>query len=517
MKDRLLYKLLDEYQKSDALKRKRIVDIIRKDMHSKSSVYWKNRLSENVQELFKFAKKNIPAYKKFLQREKVIMKKGKAVIPISTKPSYLRQFPILELCDPASLRDDRLIMTATSGSTGQPFYFPRNHVIDIQSSIYHEVFLRNAGINPKDPILVIVGFGMGVWIGGLITYEAFKAIGERGFAISLITPGVNKIEIYDALKNIGPLYRNIILCGYPPFIKDILDGSKEAGVRWDILPPLKIIFAAEMFSEKFRDHIIRKARLGNPYRDTMNIYGTADIGTMAIETPVSILIRRLIVKKKNLFRKLFPDVNRLPTLAQFNPDFISFEEIDGQLYLSGYNALPLIRYAIGDNGGVRQFIQVREMLREEGIDLDKEIRDAKIEDTIEELPFVYVYERTDLSTKLYGAIIYPEHIRNVIQDDSFSEHLTGRFAMITKHDRQHDEYLEVNIELTKGKSQASEELHSSVVKAIVAGLIEHNSEYKNNYLAMKERVIPRLTFWPYEYPEYFKRNAKQKWVLKEKH
>lgn len=511
MKDRLLYKLLDRYQDGDAKTRKRIAESIMKDMRGKKSAYWEKRTKENIRELSRFCLKNVPAYKRFVAGERKRLPADG--IPVTSKASYLRHFPMKELCDPKALKDDRLVMTSTSGSTGEPFYFPRNHAVDIQSSIFHEMFFRNAKIDPKEPTLVIVGFGMGVWIGGLITYEAFKAVGERGANLSIITPGVNKKEIYDALKHIGSSYRNIILCGYPPFIKDIVDGAHKEGVFWGRLPPLRIVFAAEMFSEEFRDHVARETGMQNIYRDTMNIYGTADLGTTASETPVSILVRRLALKHEELYRKLFPYANRLPTLTQFNPDFIAFEGIDKQLFMSGYSAMPLVRYAIGDNGGVFSFDQARRLFKEAGIDLPHEIRRAGIADTATEMPFAYVYERTDLSTKLYGAIIYPEHIREALQAERLAKHLTGRFTMLTKHDARHNEYLELNIEM-KGADSMPDEIREAVTNGVVSTLIERNGEYKNNHLAMKERVIPRVVFWPYEHQKYFKRTAKQKWVLK---
>ena len=43
----------------------------------------------------------------------------------------------------------------------------------------HEMYLRWGTHNLKKPILIIDGFGMGVWIGGLITYKAFEIIGQR--------------------------------------------------------------------------------------------------------------------------------------------------------------------------------------------------------------------------------------------------------------------------------------------------------------------------------------------------
>ena len=129
------------------------------------------------------------------------------------------------------------------------------------------------------------------------------------------------------------------------------------------------------------------------------------------------------------------------------------------------------------------------------------------------LPFVYIYERSDFSVKLYGAIIYPEHIREVLQLEKFGKFFTGKFTMLTKFDKNSNEYLEINIEL---KSSVAPTYFSKivVVDALVKNHITRNSEYFNNYRSIPKKVTPALVFWAYGDPSYFKSGIKQKWVKK---
>ncbi len=486
-------------------------------IYEKKSDYWKKERETRLLNLFHAASTNVKAYRDFIKKARInphkitTFKDFQTVLPVN-KDNYLRSYPWEKLCMPGSLTEQSLVLTSTSGSTGRPFYFPRNGLLDAQSSIYHQMFLRNSTIDPEKSTLILVCFGMGVWIGGVITYQAFKSISERGYPMTILTPGVNKREIFEALKNIGPKYDQIIMCGYPPFMKDVVDEAKANGVRWSDYN-VKMIFAAESFSERFRDYIMHKTGMKNPYRDTMNIYGSADLGTMAEETPISILIRRIALKHKNLYKKLFTEATRLPTLAQYIPQFINFECVDKNVYCSGDNVLPLVRYEIGDNGGVHDFKEVEAIFAEEGLNLREEAKKVGIEDTIAELPFVYVYERTDLSTKLYGGIIYPEYIKVGLQEPHLEQYITGKFTMFTKHDRKQDEYLEVNIELKEGV-EASEELHQNVKKSIVHHLIEKSAEYKNNADLLPGKVEPRIVFWSHGHPTHFQTGIKQKWVKK---
>jgi phenylacetate-CoA ligase len=509
-------------------------------IHKQKSDFWKKEQERKLIRLFQWCAKNVPAYRDFLKKKRIDSKKistiktyenFKAIVPSIGKGNYLRAYPWEDLCAPSALERQPLVLTSTSGSTGLPFYFPRNGSIDMHSSVYHEMFLRNSGIiagaggekngQKKDgqsgqSTLIIVCFGMGVWIGGVITYQAFRHIADRGYSLTIITPGVNKKEIYEALKNVGPKYDKIILCAYPPFMKDIVDEAKENGVDWKALD-IRMVFAAESFSEKFRDYIMKKTGMTDPCCHTASVYGSADLGTMAMETPIAILIRRLVLQEtptaKRLYKKLFGGAGRLPTLAQYIPSFVNFETMEKNVYLSGDNAMPLVRYEIGDNGGTHYFSDVEKMFAEEGIDLRAEARKAGIADTVAELPFVYIYERTDLSTKLYGAIIYPEYIKHGLQHDGLEDYITGKFVMSTEHDKQQNEYLEINIELKKGVT-VSDELREKVAERIHAALIKHSAEHANNFNMLKEKVIPRTVFWPHEHPTHFSLGTKQKWVKK---
>ncbi len=427
--------------------------------------------------LFHEAAKRVPAYKDFLTKAgidpaTIKTEEDFARVPATTKTNYIRAYPLADLCWDGTLQDKALTFTATSGSTGLPTYFPRTHVIDEQSSWYHEQFFKSSGGTKKTSTLVIVGFGMGVWIGGMITYQAFRSMAERGYQITLITPGVNKKEIIDALKNLAPGYERVILCGYPPFIKDIIDEAPQHGIDWKQIP-LSIVFAAEGFSEGFRDHLASKAHIQDPTTHTANIYGSADIGTMAMETPETIRMRRA---------GFFKDHKRIPTLAYYNPDFIYFESPDDVILITGDSALPLIRYEIGDSGHVYA-----------------------------DQSLVAVYERKDFSTKLYGAIIYPEHVRDGLQHKHLEDYVTGKFTMLTNHDTAQNEFLEIHIEM-KPHVSIPDDIKKNVEEIIKSALHEKNEEYRYLAGSIPDRVHPRVQFWDYEHPEHFKRGGKQKWT-----
>lgn len=506
----------EKFMNMDNREDKKIAEKTIKRIKDRNSYFWRKRSEEVSLELFHNAAEMVPAYKDFLRKNKINpakiknFKDFKSVPPIS-KENYLRRYPLEDLTWRGHMKKS-LVFTSTSGSTGAPFYFPRNHILDWQSSIYHQIFLENSRIDINKSTLVLVCFGMGVWIGGLITYQAFKLISDRGYPLAIITPGVNKKEIFEAIKNIGPKFDQIIFCGYPPFMKDIVDEAKSQGVKWED-HNARIIFAAESFSEKFRDYMAHKMGIQDIHTGTMNIYGSADIGTMAIETPMNIMMRRMALERKNLYKEIFAEANRLPTFAQFNPEFLNFEAVDKNIYCTGNNTIPFVRYEIGDNGGVVSFDEADSIFKSHNIDITKEAKKAGFQNTINELPSVYLYERMDMSTKLYGAIIFTEYVKDGLENPKLADSVTGKFTMFTKHDKRQDEYLEINVELKNGV-KAGKVLEKEIKKSINESLLRNSAEHRNNAQMMGEKVSPKIILWPYEHPLYFKSGIKQKWVRK---
>ncbi|HUZ93248.1 MAG TPA: phenylacetate--CoA ligase family protein, partial [Candidatus Paceibacterota bacterium] len=321
-----------------------------KNIRTKNSAFWEKEREKNALTFFHRAASEVPAYKDFLKKNGVRPAKVKTLedfikVPPTSKKTYLRGYPLTNVMRKPALGTS-LTWSATSGSTGEPFYFPRSRRLDWEYSLIAEMHLANDGKGFKGPTLVMVCLGMGVWIAGVLNYESFKMAAERGnYPVSILTPGINKPEIFKALRGLAPHFAQTILLGYPPFLKDIVDEAPLAGVDLKKLH-IRFLSGAETFTEHFREYLVKRAGAKQICNDTLNVYGSADIGSMAFETPTAILARRLALKHKGIFAELFPGTLRAPTLAQYNPLFVTFEATpEGELLLSGDSAIPLVRYA----------------------------------------------------------------------------------------------------------------------------------------------------------------------------
>lgn len=495
----------------------RSAELLQKRLHTEPEKLWIKRGQQRALRLFHEMSERVPAYKDFLKQHKFDPKSVKTfadfhTIPPINKDNYLRSYPKKSLCWDGEFAHGQWVISSTSGSTGEPFYFPREHSQDWQYAITAELYLRNNFQIQDKSTLYIVAFPMGAWIGGLFTYEALKIVAENGgYDLSIITPGIHKQEVINAVKQLGASFDQIIIGAYAPFLKDILNDGSRQGINWED-HEVGFVFSAEAFTEKFRDYVLDTTKTKKEFTSTLNHYGTVDLGTMSHETPESVLIRRTLVQESSL-HTLLPESLRQPTLTQFNPELFYFEEENHSLFCTAFSGLPLVRYDLKDYGGVMTRADVHTQLAKNGINVDEHLKSHQLDTTTWNLPFVYVYERNDFSVSYYAFLLYPDMIRRALQDDSLAASITGKFTMMADYDNEGRQKLRIHIELHHGQ-KSSDDLMKEVTTRLHDRLIEESSEYREVAKMIGDDVLPDVIFWPYEDATYFKSGVKQKWVVK---
>lgn len=490
---------------------------LQKELKTKPEGQWQKRGEDMALGLFRKMSERVPAYKDFLKRHKFDPKAVKTIadfhkIPLVDKDNYLRKYPLEQLCWYGDFANNSWVVSTTSGSTGEPFYFPRTGLQDEFYAVTAELYLRENFRIQDRTTLYVNAFAMGAWIGGVFTYEAIHRVAQKGYPISTITPGVNKAEVINSVRKLGKHFDQVIIGCYPPMLRDIIDLGIKEGLDWGDYN-LGVVFSAEGFSEEFRDYIAERGQLDDIYKSTLNHYGTVDLGTMSHETPLSILLRRQALVDKQLFKGLFGDINKQPTVTQFLPEMFYFEADDGRVVCSGYSGLPLVRYDLKDRGGVLKLTDVEQIYVNNGMDLGAELKKAGIGDTSWNLPLVYLYERSDFSVAFIGAQIYPEEVKRVLMHREFRDQLTGKLTLEVSTDDKMQSHLLVHLELKNGQT-APEVPTKPIEEAIKSSLLEGNTEYASNYSSYGDKIRPQVKLWPYEHPEHFSAKGKQKWVKK---
>lgn len=483
-----------------------------------SSNYYKIFKTISVEELKKISEKkalsifwkaarNVPAYQHFLKKNKIKIELIKGIkdfskVPIINKQNYLTQYSRADLSWDGKTAGVTM-MSMSSGTTGHPYYWPRTAYLEYETTLTYELMLFQLGVLNKKT-LVIDAYSMGIYVAGTFTLNSLREIGLKYQNICVISPGLEVEVIIRAVKDLGKNFEYIVIAGYPPFVKDILDQGKRVGVSWREYK-LKFIFGAENFSEQWRKHIYDTSRIFS--RDyltaSLNTYGSADCAILGHETPLTIALRKRLSTLKNYTSLL--DVNYLPTIVQFNPLLRYFECLEGKLVFTANGGIPLVKYDIGDNGRIY-------WKNESNNTLQKSIILQKIysKSPFKNLPILTLFGRKSNTVTLYGLNIYPEHIKYALESRKIHKYVTGKFKLKTETDPHFNQHLIVYIELM-GDYKLNGKVKDLIIETIIRVLKNRNFEFSRLLEKIGRRAMPKVFFLA---PNSFRvTTSKHKWTI----
>ncbi|MBE9192436.1 phenylacetate--CoA ligase family protein [Gloeocapsopsis crepidinum LEGE 06123] len=462
--------------------------------------------------LFQEVAANVPAYKAFLSTHKINPASIQTLadyqtLPLQTKENYLRQHSLADLCRNGQLETCDMI-AVSSGSTGKPTFWARFMADELQIATRFEQIFYDGFFADTRRTLAVVCFTLGTWVGGMYTTNCCRYVAQKGYQITVVTPGNNKEEIFRVVQELGEAFDQVVLLGYPPFIKDVIDTGISRSIDWQQYQT-KLVFAGEVFSEEWRSLVGERIKVKNLCYDTAALYGTADAGVLGNETPLSICIRRFLADHPAIARELFGE-SRLPTLVQYDPCDRFFEVQDGTLLFSGNNGIPLIRYHIADTGGLIPYNTMLDFLAAAGFDPVEALQQYGVRGNCS-LPFVYVFGRSDFTVSYFGANIYPENVTVGLEQPEIREWITGKFVLQVKEDADRNRYLSVVVELAP-EIDDSEDRRQAIAASIRVQLLRLNSEFAN--YVPTEYQTPQIMLAAMGDPEYFPSGVKHRYTRK---
>ncbi|MBW4639570.1 MAG: phenylacetate--CoA ligase family protein [Gloeocapsa sp. UFS-A4-WI-NPMV-4B04] len=477
---------------------------VRLDLHRKTSP------ETTALALFHTVATTVPAYQAFLQEHSIEPKSIQTfadfqTLPLITKENYLQRYPLTDLCRNGQLEMCDMI-AVSSGSTGKPTFWPRFFGDELQIATRFEQIFHDSFAAATRRTLAVICFTLGTWVGGMYTAKCCRFVASKGYPITVITPGTNTEEIFRVVQELGPAFEQVVLLGYPPFIKDVIDSGLAHGIDWQSYS-LKMVFAGEVFSEEWRSLVGERVGSTHPCYDSAALYGTADAGVLGNETPLSICIRRFLADHPDVARMLFGE-SRLPTLVQYDPLSRLFETDKGTLLFSGDNGIPLVRYHISDTGGLITYDYMLQFLAEKGFE-PLQVLQAGGAREIHSLPFVYVFGRSNFIISYFGANIYPENISVGLEQPTLKEWVTGKFVLQVKEDSSYNRCLWVVVELASGV-EASLDKQQALANSIKFHLLRLNSEFANYVPANYQ--TPQIDLAPSDDPEYFPIGVKHRYT-----
>jgi phenylacetate-CoA ligase len=458
---------------------------------------------QKLLQLFREVARDVPAYARFLRQHGVEPQaidslEAFRTLPVTTKDNYYRQNALPDLCRHGRLEACDMVALST-GSTGEPAVWPRFLSHELESSARFEQILGGAFGAREQRTLALICFALGNWVGGLYTLACCRHLAAKGYPLTLVSPGNQPAEILRALRALSPHFEQRVLFGYPPFLKDVVDVAAGSGFDW-AEKPTRLVMAGEVFSEEWRSFLCGRLGMADPAVASASLYGTADAGVLANETPLSIRIRRALARRPDAAQALFGEA-RLPTLCQYDPGHRYFEVEDGWLLFSGDGGAPLLRYKILDRGGVIPHARMLDFLEQNAVEVEPGAGEA--------LPFVYVFGRSHFAVSFYGANVFPENVSVGLEQAELAPHLTGKFVLEVSHDAQQNAHLRLSVELARGQA-ASEALASEVAEHVRRHLERLNSEFRS-YVPDAQRT-PDVVLRAFGDPEYFPIGVKHRYT-----
>lgn len=470
------------------------------DIESLSSEELNHIALNKALDLFHAAAKRVPAYRTYLKENNINPHKIKThtdfiSIPPIDKNNYLSKYSYKDLHWDGQ-PNNTTMLSVSSGSSGAPYFWPRSIYLEYETAITYELLLSQFFEIDKNETLVIIAYSMGMYVAGTFTLNSLRRIASKGYRVVTLSPGIDSEEVYTVMKKLLPDYRNIVIAGYPPLVKDIIDYSLEKRISFSN-KHIKFIFGAENFSENWRTQIMKLVGISTEddiIHSSFNTYGSADAAILGYETPLSINIRRKI-NALGETNKYF-NTQILPSFVQYNPLMKYFEEVENNLIFTCEAGVPLIRYDIHDRGAIYDYHQFKSL----------NIKDNSF---WRKLPFLKLEGKDTNTVTLYGLKIFPENVKYTIEDEQLLLLLSGKFKLQTCFDNDQNQHIKILLETKTRKTLTARDMNL-ICHKILLGLLKYNLEFAALYGKLGHKVDPKIMFVPRG--EFKQITSKHKWV-----
>lgn len=273
-----------------------------------------------------------------------------ATLPILTKTNTFERFTVNQLARPTPLGKLADVLTS-SGRSGRSFGFRLTAREQHETSWFDiDLGLQDVFKVDQHATLLVNCLPMGVVF--------------RSRAVAVANVSVREDMACSILRDVGPRFKQTLLCTDPLFIRRVLDEARVAGVDWKALNT-SVIMGEEVLVEAQRDYIA--ARMGidldhDLHRMIGSSFGAAELGlNLLFETRETIRMRRAIRAQPEVAQLLSgtSDGTSVPSVFCFNPLRCYIEVLNpgadgfGELcftMLDPQAIIALPRYTTGDLG-----------------------------------------------------------------------------------------------------------------------------------------------------------------------
>lgn len=450
--------------------------------------------------VFSYAYNNCPAYRDFIKKNEKGKKTPFSEIPFTDKENYIKKYSYESRCLNGKLPLKGNI-DQSAGTTGKPTEWIRNYYEEdflfLAVKFEYEYLFHQV----EKPIIILSCWSSGPWATGV----KFCSLVEKLALVKNVGPDIQ--ETIETLKTFGNKY-NYVISGYPPFIKRFADqAEKEINLK---KYKIHLIHGGEGVSLEWENYLRKK--LGKKAK-IVSSYGCSDIDIgIGFETPFCQLIRRLCYQNKKLCRELF-NQTYLPMVFQYNPLLHYIENYDNPktkkreiliTFLDVKAASPKIKYNLHDEGGKIEFEKMKKILEKYYPSYSRSLDKEKILN----LPFLYIFGRSDGTISLAGANVYPQQIEMALHSDKDLLAKTHRFKIGMKYTAKENIKFIVKIELMPSL-KPSKSLKEKYEDLILKSLLKLNEDYRESY-EKDPSLRPYVELHKYQHSLFAKDNKKVK-------
>jgi len=344
--------------------------------------------------------------------------------------------------------------------------------------------------------LFINCYGMGPWTAGEMVHSATKMMSEKGLKISIISPGTNPDLFFDIFQGLADHFDQIVIGGYASSLRDLIQEGVNRKIKFKKYK-IKILSGGEKYSENWRQFMTKHLGFKEPYRSIAAVLGMSEVGVAAISTPFIDYLRIFLHSHQLLAKDIFGRID-LPSLLQYIPPARYIEVEKNNIIITAMGNIPIIRYDTKDHG---QIFTPEELLSELPKSIKNKFLSLNSDLGIPNLPILAVNGRADKTIILFGANIYPEQLRFVMELPELEKYLTGRFIAEKLETNDADVYLNITLELKNGVDLVLKD-KKSIKDVIVNNLRRINSEYSNVINSVGLKAEPHLIFKNYNPGEF---------------
>jgi phenylacetate-CoA ligase len=287
----------------------------------------------------------VKAYRQFVARCGVNPQAPLESLPLQDKEGYLRQYPFADL-----LGEDfaeTFTIFSSAGSGGHAFYWPQLKRSYADSPGRLRLLLETMFAIHRHRTLAIVGLALGSWIGGDVLSWSLKDVAVAApYPFAVFSPGNKHDEIIAMVDAAAAMVDQVLLICCPSAIGHLILRSEEVGQPLP-LARMRYFVIGEPFPEALRIDLERRSGCAEGETLMVSVYGSADTGVLGFESPASILLRKLCHADPILASSLGIEGLIPHFFHQADPETF-LEAIDGELCITKWQGIPLIRYNLHD-------------------------------------------------------------------------------------------------------------------------------------------------------------------------